>query len=177
MTDKTMTKEQDELDQHDSDIANLSIRLEELMRKSSSKAESAAYKSASRSLASLRDRLTVISSALTKLSGAAEEIHLVEQYQEQVSDLKRELSDTRWNVMSSCTHEESDTLINTSIVDIDKLLFDAGLTLKQLAVKAPITHDKTTTDPALYSKVIKLPKLDIPTFDGNILHWLTFREQ
>lgn len=31
-----------------------------------------------------------------------------------------------------------------------------------------------TTDPALDSKMIKLPKLDIPTFDGNILHWLTF---
>ena len=52
--DETMTKEQDELDQHDTNIANLSIRLEELVRKSSSKAESAAYKIASRSLASLR---------------------------------------------------------------------------------------------------------------------------
>ena len=27
------------------------------------------------------------------------------------------------------------------------------------------------------SKLIKLPKLDIATFDGNILHWLTFWEQ
>ena len=147
------------------------------MRKSSSEAESAAYNIASRSLASLRDRLTVISSALAKLSGAPEEIHMVQQYQEQVLDLKRELSDTRRNVMSSCTHKESDTLINSSIVDIKKLLFDVGLTLKKLAVKAPITCDKTTTDPALDSKMIKLPKLDIPTFDGNILHWLTFWEQ
>ena len=96
---ETMTKEQDELDQHDTNIANLSICLEELMRKSSPKAESAAYKIASHNLASLRDRLTVISSALTKLSGASEEIHLVEQYQEQVSGLKRELSDTRRNVI------------------------------------------------------------------------------
>lgn len=32
-----------------------------------------------------------------------------------------------------------------------------------------------TTNPALDSKMIKLPKLDIPTFDSNILHWLTFR--
>ena len=79
-----MTKEQDELDQHDSDITNLSIRLEELLRKSSSKAESAANKTASRSFTSLKDRLTVISSALTKLSGVPEEVHLVEQYQEQV---------------------------------------------------------------------------------------------
>ena len=79
--------------------------------------------------------------------------------------------------MSSCTHKESDALINSSIVDIDILLFGVGLTLKKLAVKAPITHDKTTTNPALESKMIKLPKLDIPTFDGNILHWLTFWEQ
>ena len=147
------------------------------MRKSSSKTESAAYKIASRRLASLRDRLTVISLALTKLSGAPEEIYLVEQYQEQVSDLKRGLSDARRNVMSSCTHEESNTLIKSSVVNIDKLLFDVGLTLKKLAVKPPITHDKTTTDPAFDSKMIKLPKLDIPTFDSNILHWLTFWEQ
>ena len=27
------------------------------------------------------------------------------------------------------------------------------------------------------SKGVKLPKLDIPTFDGNVLHWKTFWEQ
>ena len=43
--------------------------------------------------------------------------------------------------MSSCTHEESDTLNKSSIVNIDKLLFNVGLTLKKLAVKPPITHD------------------------------------
>ena len=165
------------MNQHDTNIANLSICVEELMRKSSSKTESAAYKIASHSLASLRDRLTVISSTLTKLSGASEKIHLVEQYQEQVSDLKRELSDARLYVVSLCIHEESNTLINSSIVDIDKLLFDVGLTLKKLAVRAPFTHDKATIDSALESKMIKLPQLNIPTFDGNLLHWLTFWEQ
>ena len=79
--------------------------------------------------------------------------------------------------MLSCTHEESNVLINSSMVGMDQLFFDVGLTLKKLAVKVPFTHDKTTTDPALESKMIKLPKLDISTFDGNILYWLTFWEQ
>ena len=147
------------------------------MRKSSSQAGKTAWGNFVCCRFSLRDRLTVISSALTKLSGASEEIYLVDQYPEQISDLKRELSDTRWNVLSSCTHEESDIVINSSIVDIDKLLFDVGLTLKKLAVRAPFTHDKATFDSAFESKMIKLPKLDIPTFDGNHLHWLTFWEQ
>ena len=37
----------------------------------------------------------------------------------------------------------------------------------------PLTHDAPTTD----SKEVKLPKLDVPMFDGNILNWKSFWEQ
>ena len=37
----------------------------------------------------------------------------------------------------------------------------------------PLAHDSTPTD----SKGVKLPKLDVPTFDGNILNWKSFWEQ
>ena len=177
-TDENIAKEQEELDQHDSNITDLSLRLEELMRECSAKSEAAPHKVASRSLTNLRERLNVISSALSKLSGTPEETHLVGQYQEQVSDLKKELSDTCLNILSSCTTEESDSLINTDVVDIDKLFFDVGLTLKKLAVKTSSVSGATSAESSTPdSKLIKLPKLDIPTFDGNILRWLTFWEQ
>ena len=76
--------------------------------------------------------------------------------------------------MSSCTSKESTTLVNTII---DKLLFDLGLFLKKLAVRAPVAEDKVSTDFLSESKTIRLPKLALPTFDGNILYWLTFWEQ
>lgn len=176
--DDNLAKEQEELDQHDSNITDLSLRLENLLRECSAKSESAPHKIALRSLTNLRERLNVILSALSKLSGTPEEVHLVEQYQEQISDLKKELSDTRQTILSSCTAEESDVLINTTIVDIDKMFFEIGLNLKKLSVKtSPVCDASSAESPSPDSKLIKLPKLDIPTFDGNILHWLAFWEQ
>lgn len=63
------------------------------------------------------------------------------QYQEQVSDLKKELSDTRKtkSMMSFCNPKESDAFMNTTVADMDKLFFDVGLALKNLAVKASVT--------------------------------------
>ena len=48
--DENMTKEQEELDQHDSIITDLSLRFERLLQTCSSSTESAAHKTASRSL-------------------------------------------------------------------------------------------------------------------------------
>ena len=57
---------------------------------------------------------------------------------------------------------------------IEKSLFDCALKIrKQL-------HDRAPTTPVLSvpnAKGIKLPQLDVPTFDGNILSWKTFWEQ
>ena len=54
---------------------------------------------------------------------------------------------------------------------MDKALFDCSLSIKK-ALK-PLDHDSSPTD----SNGIKLPKLDVPTFDGNILNWKSFWEQ
>ena len=176
--EENLAKEQDELDQHDMDIAELSVRLEELIGGCTPKSHSTAYNVATRSLTDLRERLTVISSALAKLSGAAEEIHLIEQHQEQIADLKKELYDTRQNVISSCTPEEADEHAKTIVVDVDRLLFDVGATLKmKLPSKTPRSHDKATADLPREDKMVKLPKIDTPTFNGDILNWLTFWEQ
>ena len=40
--------------------------------------------------------------------------------------------------MSSCNPEESDTLINTIVADIDTLFFDVCLSFKKVAVKASV---------------------------------------
>ena len=123
---ENLAKEQDDLDQHDSDIAELSVHIEALVQES---IESTAYKVASRGLTNLRERLVVLSLALSRLSGAPEEGPLIEQHRDQVSDLKKELYDTQQNIMSSCTSEETKAL-KTIVIDIDRSLFDIGVTLK-----------------------------------------------
>ena len=89
---------------------------------------------------------------------------------------KKELSDTRQHVLSTCSPAESDTLVNTTIVDIDKLLFDICLTIRKKSRKTPPSADDTTVM-LPEARMVKLRKLEAPTFDGNILHWLTFWEQ
>ena len=63
------------------------------------------------------------------------------------------------------------------VVDIDKLLFDIGLSIRKKTVKPPTTAVMPLSNPSTETKMVKLPKLDIPTFSGNILQWLTFWEQ
>ena len=149
------------------------MRIEALIQECTSKVESTAYKDASHGLTNLRERLAVLSSALSRLSGVPKEGHLIEQHREQVSDHKKELYDTRQNIMSSCTSDEIEAL-KTIVIDIDKLLFNIGVTLK---MKAPPLPEKASTDLSREDKMVKLPKLDIPTFDGDILNWLTFWKQ
>ena len=128
-------------------IAELSVRLEELLETCTPKSHSTTYNVVARVLTDLRERLLVISSALAKLSGAVEETHLIEQHQEQFADLKKELHDIRQSIISSCT-PEVDELVNTIVVDVDRLFFDVGVTLKmKLPSRAPHSHDKAATDP------------------------------
>ena len=60
----------------------------------------------------------------------------------------------------------------------DKVLFDCSLQLKKLLFTLP----NSISDPLMESSAtmvtgVKLPKIDVPTFDGVILNWQTFWEQ
>ena len=127
-----------------------------------------------------RDRLHVISSALSRLTGAPEEIHLVGQYQEQVSDLKNFL-----------THVEISwypIILYSRGVGFPhqhrhrgpwQTVLRRRINLEEASYQGTSRDacDKASADSPPDGKLIKLPKLDIPTFNGNILHWLTFWEQ
>ena len=57
---------------------------------------------------------------------------------------------------------------------LEKLLFECSHQLKKLLGSR--SSESTPTSSA-ESGGVKLPKLDVPTFDGNILHWKQFWEQ
>ena len=78
-----------------------------------------------------------------------------------------------------------DDLHRMELADDDKLfelqdslesqVFDCSVTIKKLLSSASGVSEAST--PPSNSKGVKLPKLDIPTFDGNILNWRSFWEQ
>ncbi len=93
------------------------------------------------------------------------------QHEEQLSELKGELSDIR-NELFTLDLEESDELSELQS-SVEKTIFTCSIEVKKLLVPHTTPAVALSSDP----KGVKLPKLDVATFDGNILHWKTFWEQ
>ena len=67
--------------------------------------------------------------------------------------------------------EESDEL-STLQATLEGEIFDCSL-----RVKSYCSRQRTSLAPPLHPPMVRLPELDVPTFDGNILHWRSFWEQ
>ena len=173
--------EQEALDQHDDDVMHLSIRLQTLLRPAATSLDTHTHSLLpdrtiiERHLAQLQARILAVDEEISHLSGDPNDVHLVHLYQEQLTDLKRELSDLRKEVLV-ITADASDSL-STAIKDQDKAIFQMSIKVKKLLY----SPDSLTPDPARSlvpeSRGVKLPKIDVPTFSGDLLHWQTFWEQ
>ena len=170
---ESMLKEQDILDGHDDEMATLSTRIKRLIAVCDSSSKFGPRKIASRKLVRLERNLFTINERIGSLSGGPDDVCLLHQYEEQLHDLKVELKDI-CSVLLSLGVEESDQLY-TSQTQLDKELFDCSLKIKRLLFPSGQTLDSTPPSPD--SKGVKLSKLDVPKFDGNIINWRTFWEQ
>ena len=90
---------------------------------------------------------------------------LVEQYEEQISGLKRELVDVSHNI--AMLGEDKTSLENRKFA-ISKMNFNTHPQIWRL-LQAPA--------PAPLEEAIKLPKIYVPTFKGDIWKWRMFWEQ
>ena len=172
-TDETsLTREQDILDQHDDDISVISLRITQLLRRCTISVNSGMRKNLFLSLTDLATRLGSVEDVLESLTTSLEHSYLVHQYHEQLSDFKAELSAIRQSVLALGV-ESTDELF-TRVAKLDKQIFDAMLKLKELLYPS---KESTETISDSVSHGVRLPKLDVPTFDGDILNWMTFWEQ
>ena len=169
-----LAKEQEILDAHDDEVASLTSRIEYLLQMCSSASESGTRSIAISRLSQLKTRLSMTNSAIDSLSGEPQDIHLVHLYQEQLSDFKQELGHIRHEVTSQCTRDVSDEL-HMKITTFDKSIFDMSLKVNKLLYNPERMPEATVSTHD--TKGVRLPKLEVPTFDGDILHWQTFWEQ
>ena len=170
---ESMLKEQDILDEHDDKMATLSTHIKRLIVVCDSSSEFGPRKIPSRRLAYLGRYLFTVNERIGSLSGGPDDVCLLRQYEEQLRDRKVELVDICSNRLSLGI-EESDQLY-TSQTQLDKELFDCSFKIKRLLFPSGQALDSTL--PSLDSKGVRLPKLDVPKFDGNIINWRTFWEQ
>ena len=94
---------------------------------------------------------------------------LLKQHEEQISGLKSELTDVLHNI---ATLEEDETGLKDRRLAISQTIFNNCLRIQRLLSDQAATPSTTEAKSG-----IKLPKLNVPTFDGNILNWSTFWQQ
>ena len=103
--------------------------------------------------------IVAVFDSISSLSAGDDKICLLQQLQEQLSDFKSELSDIRRSLLSFSV--EDDRHLNQLLTRTEKGIFDCSLEIKKLLH----SHPTPSSMPDLNG--VKLPKLDVPTFDGH----------
>ncbi len=169
-----LSEQQEVLDQTDDDIATMRFRLSQLItwttptdpdergRKITDEDERG-RRIINRKLAHVERTLQSIHDSVSALDPEAPDKHLVKQYEEQLNDIKSNLNTTHSDLLS-LEIEDTDELY-TNHMGLERLLFECSLQVRRLSAGAG-EHEG-----------VKLPKIEVPTFDGNILSWRRFWEQ
>ena len=171
--DEALEREQEALDAHDDLVTDLSVRIKQIISSSSSSVTDSSRKILSRKLIHIQKCIDSIVSFIDDTSTTETDVCLLRQYEEKAADINRDLAKVR------------DNLHHLDIEDTDKLLehqeqlegqvFDCSVHIKKLLSSVPALSDTSAHPPD--SKGVKLPKLDVPKFDGEILYWRSFWEQ
>ena len=73
--------------------------------------------------------------------------------------------------LMSNTQKQEDNIFDMSM-KVKKLLFQSSASLSSRSESAAASPTATSE-----SRSVKLPKIEVPTFDGELLHWQTFWDQ
>ena len=168
---EALANEQEVLDKHNDERAEISLRITQLVWNCNTASD---RKTLSHRLSDLEARLKIVESAPESFTSSPEHVHLLHQYHEQLNNFKAELGSI-WQVVFTTEVDSLDDLFST-ISKLDKGIYDTMLKLKKLLYPSKGSVG-TLSDPIPTTHGVRLPKLDVPTFDGDILKWTIFWEQ
>ena len=168
-SEDTVEAEQVILDKHDDDVSALTVRLKSLSAATVSPVADA-RKALSRRLSRLRTGLRRIHDIVHDTSP---EKSVLMQCQEEVSDYKKDLAIFYGELLSRDIDESDELSVAHSELEIE--LSDVASKLKAFLVPATVdsSGNHTTSD----ASEVRLPKLNVLTFDGNLINWTQFLEQ
>ena len=171
-----LTEEQTVMDKHDQDVDSFTIRIKRLLDRANPAATNG-RKSLSRKLTCLDESLKLVSDAVKALPAEVEDLALIQQYQEELRDHKDQLSQCR-ELLSDLELEERDALLVLHS-KLKKIHFDCCHAVRKMLNlhESPPTTSSASVPPVDEPKGLKIPKLEAPTFDGDILNWTKFWEQ
>ena len=149
-------------------MADLNVRARKLVMVSSTSTDSTQRKAMSRRILRLNKTVTSINDSAKTLTSSSDSF-LVQQHTERLRDAKTEQRDVSDNLLAMSLPNTDD--LCTSLLATEEIILQCDLALKKLSTPS------TSSPPTVDSKGVKLPKLEVPTFDGNIVNWHTFWDQ
>lgn len=166
-----LEREHASLDKHEDDVSAASLSLQSLL-KSRSTATVDGARLLSRKLSRVERCLQTTDEALSSMDPVKASTPLLEQHQEKVGDLKRELA-TVYEELVKMDLPEHEVVVRHG--ELEALQFRCSHRIRTL-LSAHEAHPPKATSVDSES-TSKLPKLEVPTFDGDVLHWRQFWEQ
>ena len=169
--EEALAEEQLALDTGEDQVSELSIRIQRLITLATGSKSQDAVRVANKQLALLQTKLESIDTAAQDIDGAEEDVTCtLEEYRDQVTEVKTELATLKTSLLTSDATTSDPIMQDHSRVE--KLAFDCLLKIKKRlrTVATPSTKVNEAT-------ATKLPKLELPTFHGDILRWKNFWEQ
>jgi DNA repair exonuclease SbcCD ATPase subunit len=171
--EEELVGEQDTIDQHDDIVEELSVRIQKLVSICSNLSEdpSAPRSIHSRKLEHLDKDLSAINTAIDSLDPGTDHTCRLQLHQEQIADFRRKLADIRDGLLAM-NLDNSDDLMQRHVI-LEKVFFDCSLLIEE---RLKTVHYSTASSTWKDGNGVRLPKLDVPTFSGDIINWQTFWE-
>ena len=168
-SEEDRAREQTNLDEVDDEIAELLVAIETLVSSSTPfKSNDGGKRIVSRRLAHLNRKLDLIIEVVE--ADEEQDIFLLQQYEADLLDHKRELTEIRTEILG-LDLEDGDEMYETQS-SLEDLIFRLSLRLRRLA-----TCDSDVSKSTKLHEGVKLPTLEVPKFDGDIICWKMFWEQ
>lgn len=173
----TVLAEQIILDNHDDLTASMTVRVQKVIASAKPAPDGRVEnrRILARRLKQIREGLSATGDAVGSLTGESKHVHRLRLHEERIGDSKKDLSAIKTELMSMDLEDTDELVVKQA--EIEQLLFDCSLKVKELLAKASIPTSSSSTHTSTESTGLKLPKLDVPTFNGNILQWRSFWEQ
>ena len=169
--DEELSSEQGALDHHDDKMIEVGARLQRLISAITSSSKRATLKR----LLHLKEKLRSIGESV---STATEDVDdgfcKLHQHEEQLLELKINLRDIRTTILG-LDIEDTDPLTEEQS-SVESAIFECSLAIKKQLHSNREENDSSTTS-STNSSGVRLPKLEVPTFDGDVLNWKNFWQQ
>ena len=178
--------EQAVLDEHDDMVADTIAHIQQLLavipkpEHLSSDSDRELRRQLQERLDKVEAKLQVVVAATGPMAtGPNPDNCLLRQYEEQIAGFKSELADISRSIISI---KGGDKNLSGREISLDRCIFDVCLKIKRILeankpVPLPPAPTPVVVQAPPQASGIKLPKIDVPTFDGNMLHWASFWEQ